>query len=58
LVVGFLVQSLLLFLPLTFDFSAWYSTGAMLSLLMTAGLAAYGFFVSLGGQALLRDETA
>jgi serine/threonine-protein kinase len=54
--VGFFVQRLLLAFPLTFDFTAWYSTGALLALSVTTGLAVYGFYFSLAGRRLVRDD--
>jgi serine/threonine-protein kinase len=42
--------------PLTLDFTAWYSTGSLLVMLVAVAIAAYGFWVSLAGRPLLRDE--
>jgi hypothetical protein len=56
--VWFFVSNLLWSFPLTFNFAAWYSTGAMLALSITTGLAVYGFYFSLAGRRLLRDEIA
>jgi serine/threonine-protein kinase len=56
--VGMIVQSLLLNPPLTWDLSAWYADRSFLTLGLVTGLALYGFYTSLGGRALLRDELA
>jgi serine/threonine-protein kinase len=44
------------YLPLTLDFTAWYSTGSLLVMLAAVAIAVYGFWVSLAGRPLLRDE--
>jgi hypothetical protein len=38
--------------PVTLDFSAWYSGGSIVYLGVLIGMAAYGFVVASGGQAL------
>ena len=55
-VVAFFVNALLRGLPLTLDPSAFYFWGSILSLGIVLGLGVYGFYVSLGGQPLFRDE--
>jgi serine/threonine-protein kinase len=42
--------------PFTADVSAWYFTGTILALLSVVALAGWGFYHSLGGQALWRRE--
>ena len=44
-------------LPMTLDFSLWYSNGFFALLLVTAGLLAYGFRFSLAGQSMFADST-
>jgi len=55
LVVACLVLQLR-YVPLTLDFTAWYSTGSLLVMLIALAIAAYGFWVSLAGRPLLGDE--
>jgi serine/threonine-protein kinase len=52
----FVTSNLLMQFPATTDFSAWYSTPALLGILCVVALAGYGFWVSLGGRQLIRDE--
>jgi serine/threonine-protein kinase len=42
--------------PLTSNFSAWSSGGAIFALLMATALAVYGFYASLAGQPLFRGQ--
>jgi serine/threonine-protein kinase len=44
------------FLPLTWDFSAWYAPYAALTPLLLAAPALYGCYTSLAGQPLLRGD--
>jgi len=46
-----------LFMPptLSLDPGAWYASGTYFALLLTLGLAVYGFYVSLAGRPLFRD---
>jgi hypothetical protein len=37
-------------MPLTLDMSAWYSIPSTVTLLLLAGLAAYGFIVATRGR--------
>jgi hypothetical protein len=48
--------NLLLSIPFTADFSAWYMTTSVLAVLSVVALAAWGFYQSLGGEALWRPE--
>jgi serine/threonine-protein kinase len=41
--------------PLTFDLSSWYAGRSLFVLLGLAGLAAYGFYISLAGRPLFRE---
>ena len=43
-------------LPMTLDFSLWYSSGFFALLLVTAGLLAYGFRISLAGRSMFADS--
>ena len=42
--------------PVTTDFSAWYTPAAMLALLSVVGLAGWGFYHSLGGEPLWKES--
>jgi serine/threonine-protein kinase len=42
-------------IPLTMDPSSWFFPASVLTMLLFAGIAVYGFVVSIGGQALFRD---
>jgi hypothetical protein len=48
--------NLLLSIPYTADFSAWYMPPSVLALLSVLALAAWGFYQSLGGEPLWRPE--
>ena len=54
LVVGILFSQWA-YLPITMDPAAWYFPWSVVTMLAFAAVAIYGFFVSLGGQRLLRD---
>jgi serine/threonine-protein kinase len=54
--VAFLFQSVLLSYPITFDFSTWYAGLSLLGLVLVMCLAAYGFYLSLAGRPLLKEE--
>ena len=41
--------------PLTLDTSSWYFSWSVATMLVFAGVAVYGFVVSLGGQALFKE---
>jgi predicted Ser/Thr protein kinase len=41
---------------LTTDFSTWYTGRSLLAVLMFAALAVYGFWISLAGRPLFKDE--
>jgi serine/threonine-protein kinase len=45
---------LIIFYPITSDFFAWYAGDFVLALLISLGLAVYGFYTSLAGQPLFR----
>jgi hypothetical protein len=48
-VMGY-VFLVLLHLPLTTDWAAWYADASALGLMVVGGLAIYGFIVSLAGK--------
>jgi len=56
LLVGFTVQSVLQSMPLTFDLSAWYAGSTWITLIVIAALTGWGFYVSLAGRPVFRDE--
>jgi predicted Ser/Thr protein kinase len=56
LAVGIFATDLLLNVPLTLDFSAWYFSSALLPLLSIAALAVWGFYTSLAGQKLWKTD--
>ena len=45
---------LLIFFPITSDFSAWYAGDFVLALIICLGLAVFGFYTSLAGEPLFR----
>jgi hypothetical protein len=45
---------LIIFFPITSDFSAWYATDFVVALLIALALAAFGFYTSLAGEPLFR----
>ena len=42
-------------IPITMNPASWFFPASLLSMLLFAGIAIYGFVVSIGGQALFRD---
>jgi serine/threonine-protein kinase len=55
-VVGSTVKDLFETLPLTFDLTAWYADATLLTLAFVLALTCWGFWVSLAGRPLFRDE--
>jgi hypothetical protein len=45
-----------IFYPITTELTAWYATDFTIALAITLGLAACGFYISLGGQKLLSGK--
>ena len=45
---------LMIFFPVTSDFSAWYAADYVLALIISLALAAFGFYISLAGEPLFR----
>jgi serine/threonine-protein kinase len=56
LAVAIFTANVVLNVPFTFDFSNWYATGSLAVLLSFVAIAAWGFYTSLGGQKLLRED--
>ena len=47
---------LIIFYPVTSDFSAWYATDFVLALIICMALAVFGFYTSLAGEPLFRGS--
>jgi len=45
---------LMIFFPVTSDFSAWYAADYVLALIISLALAVFGFYTSLAGEPLFR----
>ena len=56
LVVMIYVIPVLFMAPVTFDLSRWYATIGLLLPLTIVALATYGFWISMAGRPLFRDE--
>ena len=54
LIVSLYFVHLLIFFPLTSNFSAWYAADFVLALLIALALAGFGFYTSLAGEPLFR----
>lgn len=54
LVVAIYFLHLMIFFPITSEFSAWYATDFVLALLIALALAGFGFYTSLAGEPLFR----
>ncbi|HSK62970.1 MAG TPA: protein kinase [Pyrinomonadaceae bacterium] len=54
LIVTLFFLHLMIFYPITSDFSAWYAGDFVLAALISLALAAYGFYTSLAGEPLFR----
>jgi serine/threonine-protein kinase len=54
--VAALTVDVLLNVPITLDFSNWYAARSLCVLLSFVLMAAWGFYTSLAGQKLLKDE--
>lgn len=55
-VVMNLVREIFFAFPLTTNVTAWYFDVTLLGIGMFTALAIYGFYISLGGQKLLKGE--
>jgi hypothetical protein len=47
---------LMVFFPVTTEFSAWYASSFILDLIIILSLAVYGFYKSIAGQPLFRSK--
>jgi len=56
LAVAIFTANVLLNVPYTFDFSNWYATSALAVVLSFVAIAGWGFYTSLGGQKLIRED--
>ena len=56
LALGVLTVDALLNVPITLDFSNWYATRSLSVLLSFVAIAAWGFYTSLGGQRLWKED--
>ncbi len=56
LAVGTFVANVLLNLPYTLDFSNWYATHVVFIVLTFVAIAGYGFYTSLAGKPLWKEE--
>jgi predicted Ser/Thr protein kinase len=54
LIVAIYFLHLMIFYPITSEFSAWYATDFVLALLISLALAGFGFYTSLAGEPLFR----
>ena len=56
LAVGIFTADVMLNLPFTLDLSTWYASSSLFVLISIFVLAAWGFYTSLGGQKLLKED--
>lgn len=56
LIVSLYFLHLIIFFPITSDFSAWYAADFVLALLIALALVIFGFYTSLAGQPLFRGS--
>ena len=56
LATGIFTANVLMNTPFTLDFSNWYATNSLAVVLSFIAIAAWGFYISLAGQWLWRDE--
>ena len=56
MVVAFFVNELVIYCPMTMNFSEWYSGPTLAVLTMVIGLAVWSFSVTLAGRPLFEDE--
>ncbi len=55
-VVAVYVNTVLVVLPLTLDFSVWYAGVALAPLVMVLAIGAYGMHAALAGRSLIQDD--
>ena len=51
-----LFSLLLLTFPISPNFAAWYAQGGVFAILVTLVIAGFGFYTSLAGQKIFREE--
>jgi serine/threonine-protein kinase len=56
LAIGIFVNALLIFIPLTTEFSAWYTNNMIVVAAAVLALSAFAFHASLGGQKLIQGD--
>ncbi len=56
MLVALYVNLLILFLPITSDFSSWYAGATVFALVSTGALTAYAAAAALRGSSLIKDE--
>jgi Protein kinase domain len=56
LAVGIFTVDILLNAPLTLDLTAWFASSSIFVLALVLALAAWGFYTSLAGQKLLKED--
>ena len=56
LAAGILVADLLLSVPITTSFSAWYASGSVFVVLLVSGMAIWGAYTALAGQKLWQQQ--
>ena len=54
LISAIFVLHLMIFFPITSDFSAWYAADFVLAIIICIALAVFGFYTSLAGEPLFR----
>ncbi|HEX2270445.1 MAG TPA: hypothetical protein VHH35_12950 [Pyrinomonadaceae bacterium] len=54
LITSLFFLHLMIFFPITSEFSAWYAGDYVLILIVSLALAGFGFYTSLAGQPLFR----
>jgi hypothetical protein len=56
LAVAVFVANMMLNVPITLDFSRWYATTALIVPISVLAIAIWGFYNSLGGRKLIKEE--
>ena len=54
LIVAIYFLHLMIFYPITSDFTAWYAGDFVLALIFSLALVVFGFYTSLAGEPLFR----
>ena len=58
LIAAFFINHLMVFFPVTSQFTAWYATDFVLALIILMALVLWSFYTSLAGQPLFRSALA